>query len=771
MNTRITLKVKEGPGELIGITQIDAINNEIIFDKIQFSESGQYVISVISSSPDIENTELILNVNRQDEFIEQESSDQEEKKLTSENKPFITQIDTPTIDLTPMSLEITSNGEDNDRMLESFGRNPFFWYNGIQIQERFIIKLDLYYDGFIPRCKITFIDSIGVINSPDYMPLSDTKFEVFLNSNSNLLKPIHLRFKIETSQRNRNGTNTITGILDIPDFYKVNFRSYNSTSFDTLREVCKEHKLGFNSNIDQTNDQMNWIKNAINTKDFIKDVLLHSYISDNSFIQGYIDFYWAFNFVDIEKEWSRDNSEDVGINSTGISSELKKDDLLKLTPMILSNDKSIDNSGFGFKNYRITNNSTNKNSKKGTFTKAKYYDRISKRFMEFNIDSLDSDPTKNIILKGSPLDKSELENYRTKYSGKIDIDNTHENYLYAVIHNQRNLNNITNITIELELNELNFNLYRFQKITVIFVNQMQTIINDSKVNERLTGNWVVTDISFIFNGKETKQKLILARKELSKLIDEINNQVVEIDKNTNNSEINNNPIDSDNNIQLTQSNVTNSSLLEPLQSENSKFLSDSDIEEFALEFNLEIAVVKSVISVESSGSGFFSDGRAKILFEGHEFWRQLKKINIKPESISDTSNQDILYPKWVRTFYLKGANEYNRLNRAVSLLPNNSKVSTAALSSASWGLFQIMGYHAISMGYPSVEDFVQKMQTSEKEHLIAFGKFLKKNRLLDDLRKRNWSKFAKAYNGPLYAQNKYDEKLENSYLGFSKNIG
>jgi muramidase (phage lysozyme) len=562
MNTRITLKVKEGPGELIGLTQLETNNGELIFDKIQFSESGQYVISIISSSNDIENTEFTINVIDQDNFIEQESFDDEEKKLTTENRPYITQIDIPTIELSSMQLETTQNNGDDTRLLESFGRNPFFWYNGVQIQERYILKLDLYYDDIVPKCKVTFIDAIGVVNSDDFMPLSDTRFEIFLNSNSTILKPIHLRFKIETSQRNRNNTNTITGIIDIPDFYKVNFKSYNSTSFDTLREVCREHRLGFNSNIDQTNDQMNWIKNGITTKEFIKNIITHSYISDNSFTQGYIDFYWSLNFIDIEKEWLRDNSNDVAINSTGIASEIKKDDIDKLTPMILSNEKSLDYSGFGFKNYRITNNSTKKNSKKGTYTKTKYYDRLSKRFIEFDIDSLDSDPTRNIILKGVPLDKSELENYRTNYSGKIDIDNVHENYLYAVIHNQRNLNNITNITVELELYELNFNLYKFQKISVVFVNQMQTIIDDAVINMRLTGDWLITDISFIFNGNTTKQKLILARKELSKLIEEINSQVTENDSNTNNSEINNNPVD--NNIGVQVSTIRNPILLEPI---------------------------------------------------------------------------------------------------------------------------------------------------------------------------------------------------------------
>src|SRR3546814_9812428 len=38
--------------------------------------------------------------------------------------------------------------------------------------------------------------------------------------------------------------------------------------------------------------------------------------------------------------------------------------------------------------------------------------------------------------------------------------------------------------------------------------------------------------------------------------------------------------------------------------------------------------------------------------------------------------------------------------------------------------------------------------------------------LLSALRRRSWQKFAAAYNGPGYASNRYDEKLEESYARF-----
>jgi hypothetical protein len=47
---------------------------------------------------------------------------------------------------------------------------------------------------------------------------------------------------------------------------------------------------------------------------------------------GYIDYYWCFNYVDIEKEWKRDISNDVGVISQGIQSMDKSSESSKIVP-------------------------------------------------------------------------------------------------------------------------------------------------------------------------------------------------------------------------------------------------------------------------------------------------------------------------------------------------------------------------------------------------------------------------------------------------------
>lgn len=197
-----------------------------------------------------------------------------------------------------------------------------------------------------------------------------------------------------------------------------------------------------------------------------------------------------------------------------------------------------------------------------------------------------------------------------------------------------------------------------------------------------------------------------------------------------------------------------------------KYLKESDIRDLAETLGVDVATVKAVNEVESRGRGFNADGNPKILFEGHVFWKELEKRGINPAA-HVSGNADILHKQWTKAHYKGGPAEYDRLNKAINLLPNNSKVAAAAYASASWGLFQIMGYHYEALGYGSVVEFVGDMQLSEGKQLEAFGKFLIKNNLVGYLRDKQWAEFARRYNGPEYAANQYDRKLKEAYARYA----
>lgn len=188
-------------------------------------------------------------------------------------------------------------------------------------------------------------------------------------------------------------------------------------------------------------------------------------------------------------------------------------------------------------------------------------------------------------------------------------------------------------------------------------------------------------------------------------------------------------------------------------------LATEDFELVASLLDVETAALKAVQEVETGGKGgFFAPGKPAILFEGHIFWTQLKKRGINPED-HVKGNENILYPRWEKGHYFGGIREYERLEKA--RLINKE----AADASASWGMFQVMGFNYAACGEISVAGMVDSMIASEFNQLILAGRFIKQSKVMHTaLQNKDWATFAKSYNGPAYAENKYDAKLAAAYL-------
>jgi hypothetical protein len=182
----------------------------------------------------------------------------------------------------------------------------------------------------------------------------------------------------------------------------------------------------------------------------------------------------------------------------------------------------------------------------------------------------------------------------------------------------------------------------------------------------------------------------------------------------------------------------------------------------ALKIDVEPEAIKAVAEVESSGDGFLPSGEVKILFEPHIFWRELIKRGVDPKTI--TGAEDILYQKWGAKPYGKNSVQHDRLNRAIKI------DREAALASASYGKFQIMGFNYLLAGYDSVEAFVDAMKKDEDEHLFAFINFVHNKKLTIALREKNWEKFALGYNGSGYKKNNYHLKLPAAYQKFKSGL-
>lgn len=197
---------------------------------------------------------------------------------------------------------------------------------------------------------------------------------------------------------------------------------------------------------------------------------------------------------------------------------------------------------------------------------------------------------------------------------------------------------------------------------------------------------------------------------------------------------------------------------QPIGASASKGLTDSDYRRAAALIGVEVAAVKAVASIESSGSGFLSNGKPKILFEGHWFSKLTK-------GVYDVKHPTISYRVWTKKHYKGGSAEYHRYTAAASL------DKEAAMKSTSWGKFQIMGFNHAKAGFGNVSQFVDAMHVSEGKQLEAFVHFLQSTKLDIPLKIKDWAAFARGYNGPAYAKNAYDKLLKQAYEAYSASPG
>lgn len=195
------------------------------------------------------------------------------------------------------------------------------------------------------------------------------------------------------------------------------------------------------------------------------------------------------------------------------------------------------------------------------------------------------------------------------------------------------------------------------------------------------------------------------------------------------------------------------SILDMIKSEEpppKRGIPDPAYREAADRLGVTPAHVRAVDDVESRGNGFLTDGRPKILFEAHVFSR-------RTGGRYDESHPGISSPTWDRSLYKGGAAEHNRLAKAAALDRD------AAIQSASWGRYQIMGMNWEACDYDSLDAFYDAMHRSETDHLRAFTEFVISEGLDAALRVEDWTAFARGYNGPGYRKNRYDEKMRRAY--------
>lgn len=187
--------------------------------------------------------------------------------------------------------------------------------------------------------------------------------------------------------------------------------------------------------------------------------------------------------------------------------------------------------------------------------------------------------------------------------------------------------------------------------------------------------------------------------------------------------------------------------------------------------------------MESSGRGFYpTNGKPIVRLEGHILWKVLRELGLDPETLANQqTGQPYTYlnPSWDVRFNQVGDKEWDRYLKACSFLAAQlagrpipitpygtlTAAEIPALAT-SWGMFQILGMNFKACGAADVAAFVSQMSADEKTQLDLWCQFIqteRKGKMVEALKERDWATFARLYNGPAYAKNRYDQKLDHAY--------
>ena len=184
---------------------------------------------------------------------------------------------------------------------------------------------------------------------------------------------------------------------------------------------------------------------------------------------------------------------------------------------------------------------------------------------------------------------------------------------------------------------------------------------------------------------------------------------------------------------------------------------DKNIIDICKKQNIEAASLLAFISVETGGKGF-DDKTGKILIQFEPVWFR-KNAPYAPSGIWSVNKVDVQSKEWLA------------FNDAYK------KNSDAAMKSTSIGLGQIMGLHYKRLGYNTVGEMWNDAKKGIEEQVEQMVKFINSDpKLLDALKRHDWTKVATIYNGSgfmnlakKYHRTPYDEAMAIEYNRF-KNV-
>lgn len=171
-------------------------------------------------------------------------------------------------------------------------------------------------------------------------------------------------------------------------------------------------------------------------------------------------------------------------------------------------------------------------------------------------------------------------------------------------------------------------------------------------------------------------------------------------------------------------------------------IGDRDIAMLADEMGVHPADLEAISEVESSGFGWFRDGRIKILFEKHWFYKKLSGSARTKAVRKGLARKNWISPK--KGGYKEQPNANSRYNILAAAIEIDEE---AAYQSISMGKYQIMGFNHGICGFLSAKQMFVRFCDTEREQLRAFANFLRGNGLVGAIKNRDFARVEEVYNG------------------------
>lgn len=181
----------------------------------------------------------------------------------------------------------------------------------------------------------------------------------------------------------------------------------------------------------------------------------------------------------------------------------------------------------------------------------------------------------------------------------------------------------------------------------------------------------------------------------------------------------------------------------------------------AIQHKIEPEALLAVVQTESAGKSLEIDGKTPcLLFERHIFYRELNKR--KPEKLGAAVGNGLANSSWQPSTQYK---DQGTSSKRLELFRRACAIDReCAIRSCSWGVGQTMGFLAEEMKFKNgIAMFDYMVAGGVPAQVECMVREIENKKLTAKLNGHQWASFARVYNGPGYAKNRYDTKMAAAY--------